>query len=247
MTDAPDFSPIAAAYSAARPGYPGELFSWLASVTPRHGTAWDTATGSGQAAVGLARHFDRVIATDPSAAQLRHAALHPRVEYRVARAEASDLPANSVDLIAAAAAIHWFDLSRFYREAGRVGRSDTVLAAWTYHVARAEPPFDEILWPFYRDVVGPYFAPGARLVDDRYEAIALPGRRLEAPSFTMSARWKASDVVAFVRTWSGVQAWAEATGRDVAAVFSPRLKTVFRDPEESREIRWPVILLASSL
>jgi len=39
--------------------------------------------------VELVKYFDRVIATDISAEQVRHAAPHPRIEYRVASSEQS--------------------------------------------------------------------------------------------------------------------------------------------------------------
>ena len=86
----PDYSPFAAQYAQSRPGYPAELFSDLAALVPGRDLAWDGATGNGQAAVAVAEHFDRVIATDASAEQIRHAHRHPRVEYRVATSEAAD-------------------------------------------------------------------------------------------------------------------------------------------------------------
>ena len=43
-----------------RPGYPRGLFEWLASQSPARELAWDCATGSDQAAVGLADCFARV-------------------------------------------------------------------------------------------------------------------------------------------------------------------------------------------
>src|SRR5215470_13641041 len=99
----PDFSLVAKDYAVGRPGYPDELFDWLAAIAPARDLAWDAATGSGQAAWGLAHRFDRVIATDVSAEQLRHARQHPKVEYRVARSEASGLSERSVDLAVSAA------------------------------------------------------------------------------------------------------------------------------------------------
>jgi Methyltransferase domain len=142
--DAPDFSRVAREYSASRPGYPAELFAWLAAVSTRHELAWDAATGSGQAAVGLAEHFDRVIGTDGSEAQVLHARPHPRVEYRVARSEGSGLPAESVDLVAVASALHWFDLPSFYDEARRVCRRGGVLA-----VCGPADAVQELRWPLY--------------------------------------------------------------------------------------------------
>jgi ubiquinone/menaquinone biosynthesis C-methylase UbiE len=76
--------------------------------------------GNGQAAVALAARFTGVVATDASAEQVGNAFLHPRVEYRVAPAEASGLEAESVDLVTAAQAVHWFDVPAFFAEARRV-------------------------------------------------------------------------------------------------------------------------------
>jgi len=247
MTDVPDFSPLAGAYAASRPGYPPALFAWVASVVERHDLAWDTATGNGQAALGLAAHFDRVVATDCSAAQIAHARLHPRIEYRVGRAESSGLADGSVDLVAAAAAVHWFDLPRFDDEVRRVTRPGGVVAVWTYHAAHLAPPFDAVLGPFYRDVVAPYFAAGARLVDDRYEGITLPGVAIETPSFTVTANWTAAEILAYVRTWSGVRAYAEARGEDPVARLAPEVERVCGPPDAAHRLRWPVYLKASRL
>lgn len=247
MVEVPDFSSVSEAYASSRPGYPPELFEWLASTVTTRGTAWDAATGSGQAAYGLAGHFERVVATDVSASQLRFARRHPRIEYRVAPAESSGLPPESVDLVAVAAAIHWFDLPRFHEEARRVIRRGGVVAVWTYHVAHVEAPLDGILWPFYRDIVAPYFAPGARLVDDRYGGIVLPGEPLASPSFRVSVRWRARDVLRFVRTWSGVQSFLEETGRDPVADLEGPVEEAMGGDERVREIRWPLYLRAARL
>lgn len=247
MTRAPDYSGFAESYSASRPKYPAKLFTWLASVASGHDAAWDTATGNGQAAVDLAAHFARVIGTDISEAQILHASTHPRVEYRVSRAEHSGLPAESIDLVVAASALHWFDLPQFFEEARRVARSGGVLAAWSYHVAHIEPPFDEVLWPFYRDVVRPYFAAGAKLVDERYEGVTLPGQPLRPPLFVMSARWKAAEILSFVKTWSGVQSYMKETGEDPMLPLAEQVERVCGSRDVLHELRWPLYLRASRL
>jgi SAM-dependent methyltransferase len=245
MCEVPDFSGVSADYAAVRPVYPPELFDWLASSVTRRDTAWDAATGSGQAAFGLATYFTRVIATDLSPAQLQHAKQHPRIEYRVAPAEESGLAAHSVDLAVAAAAIHWFDLERFYTEVRRVIRPGGVLAAWTYHVAHVGPPLDRILWPFYRDVVGKHFAAGARMVDSRYDGLALPGTMLHPPALRVSVRWSADEVLRFVRTWSGVQSCIAATRRDPVAEIATAIRDAFRGENSVQEVSWPLYIRAA--
>src|SRR5688500_3063214 len=126
MAFADHFSKQANAYAAFRPSYPDALGAYLASLAPTDGASltqvWDCATGSGQAATMLARHFDRVVATDASAAQISKADACERVEYRGAPAEASRLPDQSYDAITVAQAAHWFDLPALYTEARRVLR-----------------------------------------------------------------------------------------------------------------------------
>ena len=245
MREVPDFSRVSEEYAASRPLYPPELFAWLASSVRCRETAWNAATGNGQAAVGLVTHFDRVIATDLSPAQLQHAKPHPRIEYRVAPAEESGLAADSVDLVVAAAAIHWLDRDRFYREADRVLHHGGVLAAWTYHVAEAGPPLDRILWPFYKDVVGSYFAPGARMVDSHYDSLTLPGKALRSPAFRATVRWSAEEVLRFVRTWSGVQSYMEATKQDPVEQIAGAVREAFGSDDSVQEVSWPLYIRAA--
>lgn len=114
------FSGVAADYARFRPGYPAALFDWLAARTPGHDFAWDCGCGNGQASVPLAERYRRVAATDASARQIELAPPQPRIEYRVAPAEASGLPDHSADLVTVAQALHWFDFDRFYTEVERV-------------------------------------------------------------------------------------------------------------------------------
>jgi SAM-dependent methyltransferase len=242
----PDFSAYANLYAQSRPTYPHELYAWLASVVDAHHLAWDTATGNGQAAIGLAKFFERVVATDISSEQLAHAPNHPRVEYRAARAEASGLDDGCVDLVVAAAAMHWFDLPRFYEEARRVIRPGGVLAAWTYHVAHLEGPPAEVIGRFYEHRVKDYFGSGARLVDARYQTIELPGESLPAPQFHVSARWTREQMLAFVRSWSGVQTYTQETGEDATHDLVNELARAW-GTADTIDVRWPIYIVAARL
>jgi len=243
----PDFSLVAKGYAAGRPGYPEELFDWLAAIAPARNMAWDAATGSGQAAWGLAERFDRVIATDISAEQLRHARPHPRIDYRVARSEASGLPDRSVDLAVSAAAAHWFDLKQYYEELRRVVRPGGVAVAWTYHVAHVDPPLDAILWRLYKDVLSPFYPPNVKLVDDRFAGIELPGREVEAKPFFTTMRWSARQVAQFAASWSPVPGYIAATGLDPIPALEAEVAAAFGGPDIVRELHFPLYIRASRL
>src|SRR5579872_408577 len=128
------FSGVANRYADFRPTYPAALFDYLATLVPKDSTVWDCACGNGQAAVDLAARFDHVIATDASKEQIASAEPNPRIDYRVAPAEQSGLPDQSIGLVTVAQAIHWFDFDKFYAETKRVLRSGGVIAVWAYGI-----------------------------------------------------------------------------------------------------------------
>jgi SAM-dependent methyltransferase len=243
----PDYSPYARQYAQSRPGYPPELFAYLASLVDRRHLAWDCATGNGQAAAELVKFFDQVIATDISAEQIGQAVPRPGIDYRVAGSERSGLEDRSVDLIAVASAMHWFDLDRFYTEVTRVARPGAILAAWTYHVGYVDPPFDRVLGRFYNEIVSPYFAAGARLVDDRYETITLPGAPIHGRTFHVSAAWNLDQMLAFVRSWSGTQEYIRQRGTDPIALIARELESLWGDRTRIQPVRWPLYIRISKL
>lgn len=238
------FSAQAPAYARYRPGYPDALFHYLAGIAPGHDSAWDCGTGSGQAALPLAEHFDHVIATDVSERQLAQARAHPRVSHRVAPAERSGLPDASVDLVTVAQALHWFDRERFYPEARRVLRSGGVIAAWTYLLARVDEAIDRELAAFHADVVGPFWPPERVHVDRGYADLDFPFRRLDAPALEMTGDWSLERYLGYVGTWSAVRRYREARGEDpVAQWLAPRVRTLWGRPQRRRRVRWPLRLL----
>jgi SAM-dependent methyltransferase len=243
----PDYSPFARQYAASRPRYPPELFARLASLVDQHRLAWDSATGNGQAALDLAGYFARVVATDISEEQIRHAAKHPRIEYRVARSEESGLAEGTVDLVTVASAVHWFNLGNFFSEVRRVVRPGGVLAAWTYHVGCVEPPFDQVFKRLYRDTLSPYFAGGARLVDDRYETIALPGEAIDPGEFRMSALWNLDQMISFIGSWSGTQRYVAEKGRDPVTLIAEELEHLWGERKRVHTVRWPLFLRISRI
>lgn len=241
------FSGHAEQYAAARPRYPPALFEWLAAVAPRHELAWDCATGNGQAAVGLAQHFGRVVATDASAEQIGHARAHPAVRYVLAAAERAPLVDGSVDLITVAQAVHWFRLDDFYAEARRVGRPGGHLAVWTYALVRVDAAVDAVVDWFYERVVGPWWPEERRHVHERYARLFFPFAPVAAPSFDMRPRWTRNDLLGQLSTWSSVNRYRSERGEDPLDLLAPRLARAWPDPGEARDVSWPIHLRVGRL
>jgi ubiquinone/menaquinone biosynthesis C-methylase UbiE len=244
MSSFPDhFSGVAGAYAERRPHYPRQLFTWLAALAPQRELAWDCATGSGQAAVGLADHFERVIATDASEAQIAAAVAHPDIEYRVAPAASSGLASDSADLVTVGQALHWFDRPAFYAEARRVLRPDGVVAVWTYGLSSlGDPRADAALRRFYSETVGPYWPRERALVDAGYRTIEFPFDEIPPPEIEMEARWPLAAFLGYVATWSAVTRFRAERGFDPVAKLAEELGPHWGDPAAPRQVRWPLAL-----
>lgn len=237
------FAPVAASYAGFRPTYPQKLFAWLAALVPQHELAWDCAAGSGQASVDLAAFFEHVVATDASQAQIDTAPPHPRIEYRVAPAEASGLAASSVDLITVAQALHWFDLTGFYDEVRRVLRPTGVLAVWTYGVLSVEgAPVDARVQHFYYNTVGPYWPAERAHVENGYRSLPFPFAEIAAPPFSMKASWTLAELLGYFRSWSATGRFITANGADPVVALETELVPLWGAPEQRREVIWPLSL-----
>jgi len=238
------FSGHAAVYASFRPGYPPALFDFVTSLTPGRSLAWDCATGNGQAALGLADRFERVIATDASAAQLAQATPHPKVDYRQAPAEQSGLADRSVDLLTVATALHWFDFDRFYAEAERVLAPGGALAAWAYNLPRVTPEISALIDRLGHGIVKTYWPPERRWVDDDYRDLPFPFERVQAPELWIEERWGLDRLLDYFGTWSATQRYMQANGEDPRDLIRGELAAAWGDPEREREIRWPIMMLA---
>lgn len=217
------------------------MFEYLGNIAPSRQLAWDCATGNGQAAVGLASVFDRVIATDASEKQIANAQAHERVEYRIAPAEESGLESGSVDVIMVAQALHWFELDGFYAEARRVLKPDGILAASAYLFAQIEPAIDAVITRYYSEVVGPFWAPERRLVEN-FAEIPFTFHEVEPPKFEMMAQWNLDQLLGYLRTWSATQQFIATRGTDPLEEIKDDLRSLWGDAKQARKVIWPLAL-----
>ena len=238
------FSGHAGLYAQARPHYPAGLFEWIARNAPARGCAWDAGCGNGQASVALAAHFERVVATDPSAGQIANAQPHPRVEYRVEPAEHTSLDGHCADAITVAQALHWFDLPRFIDELGRVAKPGALFVAWAYAGCSVDARVDAVIAQLYDGTLGAYWPPERTLVDEGYASLALPFTAVSAPRFEMRVQWNARQLLAYLASWSAAQRYRAATGEDAIAATTQALHAAWGDPEQVREVRWQLAVRA---
>ena len=236
------FSQLADKYASYRPQYPDALFVYLASLSPGQGLAWDCGTGNGQAARGLARYFQRVVATDASSDQIAQAAAHERIDYRVERAEAVSFEAGSVDLVTVAMAVHWFDLESFYQVVRRVGKTDGILAVWMYHLPLIDPAIDQLLKHYYAHVLAGYWPERIHFIEERYRTLPFPFEEYQPPEFEMQVNWDLAQVAGFLDSWSATRRYQQERGRHPVGIIWPALSDMWGEPSQRMAIRWPLYL-----
>ncbi|KAK0641717.1 methyltransferase-like protein [Cercophora newfieldiana] len=182
-----------AGYAAFRPSYPPVLFNRvLAFHNANRGTAPSSPSGSlldlgcghGLVARALAPAFTSVVALDPSANMVEQAkklTTDPKIEVRQGKAEdLSFLPDNSVDLVVAGQAAHWFDFSKAWPELARIVKQGGTFAFWGYkdHVLLGHPETTPIYNKFVYGEADP--VPGMESLARFWE---LPGRDILRESY----------------------------------------------------------------
>jgi len=135
------FSTKVAHYVASRPGYPAALFDAMAhlGVLPPASEVADIGAGTGLLTRSLLERGHRVVAVEPSDEMRAEAdallGSHPGYRSLAGTAEATTLAPQSVDLITAAQAFHWFDIPQARQEFLRILRpAGQVALVWNDRV-----------------------------------------------------------------------------------------------------------------
>lgn len=101
-----------------RPPYPEAIYEKLLAIAPKRSCLLDIGCGPGKISRQLSRHFEKVIAVDPSRhmielGQSLEEGRARNLHWIVGFAEDVDIP-DRPDLIVAAASIHWMDHKRLF-------------------------------------------------------------------------------------------------------------------------------------
>ncbi|OAA60228.1 Methyltransferase type 11 [Niveomyces insectorum RCEF 264] len=197
-------------YADARPDYHPSVYKLVLDQHRTTGGKFDTildvGCGPGNVARTLAPHFANVYGLDPAPGMLATAralggtsASGAPIQY--ARGTADDLTKagtddedgsfalanNSVDLITAANAAHWFDMRSFWKSAAAVLVPGGSVALWTTGALSIHPDtvaaaaIQDIVTNYYEKELGPYVNAGSLLVRNQYRDLVLPWTEPEAP------------------------------------------------------------------
>jgi hypothetical protein len=235
------FSGHSSLYAAFRPAYPDSLYQFIFSHLKDNKTAWDCATGNGQVARYLSKHFKNVYATDLSQQQLDNAFPADNIQYSISPAEKTPFQDNQFDLITVGQALHWFNREQFYNEVNRVGKPGAMIAVWGYALLFIEPDIDQVIMDFYTNVVGPYWDDARRLVENEYKTIPFPFEEIETPPFFIDVEWNLDHLTGYLESWSATQKYMKATNINPIPSITERLKPLWSD-DDPKNVSFPLFL-----
>jgi ubiquinone/menaquinone biosynthesis C-methylase UbiE len=236
------FSKQSDLYARYRPAYPKELYDYILSFVKEKNIAWDCATGNGQAAVVLADHFKKVIATDISAAQIEKATTKDNIEYLVCPAESTPIQENIFDLVTVAQAYHWIKWNEFKKEATRVCKPGAIIAVWMYYNhTTGDERIAKAVRDFYENVTRPYWDYERKYVEEKYTTVEFDYDLLPAKSFDTILNWQREDLIGYISSWSAIQKFIKVNGHSPVPIIEEEIKKLW--PEgEVKKVVFPIYL-----
>jgi ubiquinone/menaquinone biosynthesis C-methylase UbiE len=235
-----NFSAQSSDYSKYRPTYPKEMIDHILSFVDGRQAALDVATGNGQLAKFLADHFQTVYATDISDDQLKHAPQILNVIYRNMPAEQMDFDENTFDLITVAQAVHWFDFDMFYNQVQRILKPGGIIALLGYGMMVTNPDSDRILWHFYNDILGPFWDPERRLIEEEYKTIPFPFEEIQIKSFCNVHTWSFEQLSGYLETWSATEHYKAHHNQNPLDIVREELRRSWE--KSDMQIKFPMLL-----
>ncbi len=251
------FSGQSESYATYRPTYPDSLFEDMVKLVPERSLAWDVACGSGQATKALSKFFNQVIGTDLSQSQLDHAEQQSNIKFfqcnaendeEIVKSTLGDISTRSVDLITVAQALHWFNIDKFFVTAKKFLKPEGLIAVWTYTWPEFpdSPHLTKLLRRMANEILGKYWAPERKIVDNQYRDIPFPFRKviqsIEEPYIKMEKTWSLKDMIGYIRSWSAYQTAVKELNADPITDVMDEIKSNWH--QDTYVVQFPIFLLA---
>lgn len=104
-----------------------------------------------------------------------------------------------------------------------------------------EPTIDEVVNRYYYEVVGPFWPPERKLVE-QFADLLFPFQEIDPPKFEMTAQWNLDHLLGYLSTWSSTQRFIAARGIDPLEQIIDGLRGAWGDPEQTRNVTWPLVV-----
>ncbi|CAE6456202.1 unnamed protein product [Rhizoctonia solani] len=182
----------AASYASFRPTYPRSLYDFIYTYHAQSRRAgWekvvDLGCGTGQATLEVADQFKEAIGCDPSEGMVENARIAAEQSGRAQKPKFVVSPAeklsfledDSVDMVVAAQAAHWFNYKTLFPELARVLKPGGTVAVWNYAELRfgGRKALDPLIWEYSHGEksLGPHWQqPGRSILEGYLQKVPVP-------------------------------------------------------------------------
>jgi hypothetical protein len=114
---------------------------------------------------------------------------------------------------------------------------------WAYGINEVEgDAMNRLVQDFYSNIVGPYWPPERKLVEEGYRTIPFSFTEIAPPVFRMEAQWTLEQLIGYFSTWSATNRFIKATGRNPLEPLSTALARSWGEVNLPRRITWPLSL-----
>ena len=107
------------------------------------------------------------------------------------------------------------------------------------HLYKSNEQTNDLINHFYRDIVGPFWDPERRYLDDGYRSIPFPFEEIQTANLIMEFSWDFEHLIGYLKTWSAVKHFKNKCGYDPVDAIYGDLKTAFG---ERRVVKFPLFL-----
>ncbi len=233
-----NFSTQAATYAQFRPRYTENIFTRIIDLCTQKENVWDCGTGNGQAAIFLAKHFQKVIATDISQKQIDNAVRADNIFYSIASDENANFEPHTFDLIMVAQAAHWFNFDKFYSNVNQFLKEDGIIALVGYGIHSINPEIDDIVNQFYSETIGAYWDAERKLIEQHYTTIPFPFKEIIISETDLQFEISFEAFIGYINSWSAVQHFKNKNNYNPVELIEISLKDVWG--EGLHQISFPV-------
>jgi ubiquinone/menaquinone biosynthesis C-methylase UbiE len=241
-------------YSQARPSYPIELVEKIIEFMKEKNVdsfdlAVDVGCGNGQATHLFSPYFKNTFGYDVSENQIKEAkktSMDDKISFYVSPSEKLPLKNDSVSLVTVAAAIHWFNLDKFYAECNRILRPNGVLAIFAYFLPTvtntSKPDLLSKKIEDFLKVLRPYFAKEIEIIEQRYKTVKPPFNEIQRDIlFKNELKWKIEHLIKFLETLSGYQSFnIKNPGNNFIKSFRMDILEIVKDEVDAENIELTV-------
>jgi hypothetical protein len=130
----------------------------------------------------------------------------------------------------------------------RVLAKDGAIAVWGYGDPLLDTArLDQTLHAFNRGTLEPYWAPERQILLDGFRNVDFPFTEVTVPRLDMTQRWDLSQLAGYLRTWSATARYVNEHGVDPVKDVEGSLALEWGNPQDAREVRWPLYIRAGRL